>query len=265
MTVGLVIVSHSAKLAEGVAELAGQMAPEVAVIAAGGANGGLGTDFDTVTAAITAAQDGSGVVVLFDLGSAQLVADLAAEAAAGDVRVVDAPLVEGAVAAAVAAQLGDDAGAVAVAAQGATAAQGGDRPDSVAAPVVPGGGALAADDGPESAVPAQGGGDVGGAAAVGRGRESESAAAEATTIQVLLTNAIGLHARPAATLARELTGVDATVTVRFGGSSADARSVLALLALGARGGDTVEVSASGPAAGAALARVRALAERDFDE
>lgn len=216
MTVGLVVVSHSAKLADGVAELAGQMAPDVAVIAAGGANGGLGTDFDKVAAAIDAAQDGSGVVVLFDLGSAQMVADMAAESVDGDVRVVDAPLVEGAVAAAVAAQGGGDVTAVAAAAEGGS---------------------------PEPA----------------------AAREEATTIEVTLTNEIGLHARPAATLARELTGVDAVVTVRFGESTADARSVLALLALNARGGDTVEVSASGPAADEALTKVRALAERNFDE
>jgi phosphoenolpyruvate---glycerone phosphotransferase subunit DhaM len=216
MTVGLVIVSHSAKLAEGVAELAGQMAPDVAVIAAGGSNGGLGTDFETVTAAIETAQDGAGVVVLFDLGSAQMVADMAAEAAGGDVRVVDAPLVEGAVAAAVAAQGRGDVTAVATA-----AAQGG---------------------APET-----------------------SEVTDATTIELTLTNEIGLHARPAATLARELTGVDAVVTVRFGESSADARSVLAVLTLGARGGDTIEVSASGPAAEEALAKVRGLVERDFDE
>ncbi|TDP97623.1 dihydroxyacetone kinase phosphoryl donor subunit DhaM [Labedaea rhizosphaerae] len=215
MTVGLVIVSHSAKLAEGVAELAGQMAPDVAVRAAGGANGGLGTDFEAVTAAIEAAQSGAGVVVLFDLGSAQMVADMAAESVDGDVRVVDAPLVEGAVAAAVAAQGGGDVSAVAAAAEGGS-------PEPVAAE-------------------------------------------DTTTIEVVLTNEIGLHARPAATLARELTGVDATVTVRFGAASADARSVLGLLGLGARGGDTVSVSASGPAAQEALDRVRALAERNFDE
>ena len=47
MRVGLVIVSHSAKLAEGVVELAGQMAPDVSIVAAGGMpDGGLGTDFD---------------------------------------------------------------------------------------------------------------------------------------------------------------------------------------------------------------------------
>lgn len=215
MTVGLVIVSHSAKLAEGLAELAGQMAPDVAVLAAGGSNGGLGTDFEAVTAAIEAAQSGSGVVVLFDLGSAQMVADMAAESVDGDVRVVDAPLVEGAVAAAVAAQGGGDVTAVAAAAEG--------------------------------------------------GSPASEPAAEATTIEVKLTNEIGLHARPAATLARELTGIDATVTVRFGAASADARSVLALLSLNARGGDTVTVSASGPAAAQALDRVRALAARNFDE
>ena len=52
-----------------------------------------------------------------------------------------------------------------------------------------------------------------------------------------LTNEIGLHARPAALLARTLADVDAEVTVRFGDSEADGASVLALMALGARRGD----------------------------
>ena len=70
--VGIVVVSHSSLLAEGLASLAAQMAgPEVRIEAAGGLpNGELGTDEDRVRAAIRAADQGAGVVVLGDLGSA---------------------------------------------------------------------------------------------------------------------------------------------------------------------------------------------------
>jgi PTS hybrid protein len=102
--VGIVVVSHSADLAEGLAALASQMAgPEVRIEPAGGLpDGGLGTDEDRVRAAIKAADQGSGVVILGDLGSAILtVRHVLERRGNGHVRLVDAPIVEGAVAAAV--------------------------------------------------------------------------------------------------------------------------------------------------------------------
>jgi phosphoenolpyruvate---glycerone phosphotransferase subunit DhaM len=103
--VGIVVVSHSSELAEGLATLAGQMAgPEVRIEPAGGLpDGGLGTDEDRVRAAIRAADQGAGVVVLGDLGSAILTVRHVLERhnGNGSVRLVDAPIVEGAVAAAV--------------------------------------------------------------------------------------------------------------------------------------------------------------------
>jgi phosphoenolpyruvate---glycerone phosphotransferase subunit DhaM len=107
--VGIVVVSHSAELARGVVELAGQMAgPEVRIEAAGGGpDGGLGTNEALIREAIARAQDGQGVAVLGDLGSSiltvRLVLDDHDEA---DVRLADAPLVEGAVAGAVMASAG---------------------------------------------------------------------------------------------------------------------------------------------------------------
>jgi dihydroxyacetone kinase phosphotransfer subunit len=103
--VGIVVVSHSSELAEGLAALAGQMAgPDVRIEPAGGLpNGELGTDEDRVRAAIRAADQGAGVVVLGDLGSAILTVRhvLQRHNGNGSVRLVDAPIVEGAVAAAV--------------------------------------------------------------------------------------------------------------------------------------------------------------------
>lgn len=112
MAVGLVIVSHSARLAEGVAELAGQMAHgNVRIVAAGGTDdGALGTSLTKVVHAIFAAESGDGVVVLVDLGSAALMAEMALEQLPSKrrerVRIANAPLVEGAVVAAVEAVVG---------------------------------------------------------------------------------------------------------------------------------------------------------------
>jgi phosphoenolpyruvate---glycerone phosphotransferase subunit DhaM len=107
--VGLVLVSHSRSLAEGLAELAGQMVRgEVPVEPAGGLpDGGLGTDEEAVRAAIERARGDRGAAVLGDLGSAILtVRHILADGDYDDVALVDAPFVEGAVAAAVVASGG---------------------------------------------------------------------------------------------------------------------------------------------------------------
>jgi PTS hybrid protein len=122
VSVGIVLVSHSAKLAEGLAELAAQMAPDVTIVPAGGlSDGSIGTDYDEVVAATQRADSGAGVVLLYDLGSAQMTAELAVESLADPSAaiVADGPLVEGAIAAAVAAQAGRDHKAVAEAAAAA--------------------------------------------------------------------------------------------------------------------------------------------------
>jgi dihydroxyacetone kinase phosphotransfer subunit len=101
--VGLVVVSHSAKAAEGICEVAAQMATDASIEPAGGdSDGGLGTSVDRIQAAIEAADDGDGVVVLVDLGSAVMNAELAVEMSEGsEVRIADAPVLEAAVNAAV--------------------------------------------------------------------------------------------------------------------------------------------------------------------
>jgi PTS hybrid protein len=107
------LVSHSAALATGLADMAAQIAgDDVRIVPAGGGpEGTLGTDGAVVAAAIIAADAGDGVLVLADLGSAVLtVRAVLADGDAAGVRAVlcDAPLVEGAVAAAVAASIGMD-------------------------------------------------------------------------------------------------------------------------------------------------------------
>jgi PTS hybrid protein len=143
--VGIVLVSHSSRLAEGVAELAGQVSGgTVTIVAAGGMDdGGLGTSAAKVEAALARAESGAGVLVLPDLGSAVLtVRALLAErpdaarpittvpvttgpvttvplttVPVTTVTIADAPFVEGAVAATVAAAAGADLMAVAKAAE----------------------------------------------------------------------------------------------------------------------------------------------------
>ncbi|WP_410623715.1 dihydroxyacetone kinase phosphoryl donor subunit DhaM [Amycolatopsis sp. cmx-8-4] len=226
MSVGIVLVSHSGKLAEGLAELAAQMAPDVTILPAGGlADGGIGTDYDEVVAATQRADSGAGVVLLYDLGSAQMTAELAVESLADPsaALVADGPLVEGAIAAAVAAQAGGDRKAVAEAAAAAG------MPEDLM---------------PASPVTGGSGGDE---------------------IELELHNEVGLHARPAAVLVRTLSAFDAEVKVGLGEQEADGHSVLALMSLGARQGDRIRVRASGPQASEALAKAKELVEGNFGE
>lgn len=233
MTVGLVLVSHSARLAAGAVDVARQMAPDVVLLAAGGTgddDAGIGTSPDRVLAAVEEALGSGGVVVLTDLGSAVLTAESVLEMLDDPdqvrVRVPDAPFVEGAVAAAVAAQQGGDLDAVEAAARAAGAGFGPAQP----APAP-------RDDGD--------GGRAG-------------PAARAT---VIVRNPLGLHARPAAVLARAVSGFDARVLI----AGADGASVLGLMSLGARGGDQLVVEARGPQADAAVAAVVAMVEEGFGE
>ena len=227
MSVGLVIVSHSAKIADGVVELAGQMAGTTRIIAAGGTDGGgIGTSFDAVSAAIGRADDGDGVVVLCDLGSAILTAETALDFLDDDlrdrVRIADAPVVEGAVAASVAAETGGDLESVLSAAQSATGSPSAD----------------AADVEPQSGT---GGGTASGTA--------------------VLRNREGLHARPAAEFVKTAGRFDATVTV----NGVDAKSLLRIMSLGLRAGSDVSITADGPDAAGAVEALVGLVESGFGE
>lgn len=108
--VGIVIVSHSQKLAEGVKELAEMMARDVQIAAAGGLDDGmLGTSYGKIMMAVEDVCGRDGAVILMDMGSAVMTAELVQENLKDDqVKLVDCPLVEGAVMAAVAAAGGAD-------------------------------------------------------------------------------------------------------------------------------------------------------------
>ncbi|MBW4095584.1 MAG: PTS-dependent dihydroxyacetone kinase phosphotransferase subunit DhaM [Acidobacteria bacterium] len=226
MTVGLVVVSHSAKLAEGVVEVAGQMAKDVRFAAAGGTDdGGIGTSLDKVMTGIEAVQTGAGVLVVCDLGSAVMTAESALEFLGNpdDVRVADAPLVEGTVAAAVAAQSGRGLAQVCTAAEQSLAGHG-----SASAPA-----------------------------------DSSSAPAntESVTADVELINPLGLHARPAATLAGGLGKLDVDVTI----NGMDGQSVMMLMALGAGKGTVLHVVATGADAEKAVGFVTQEVSAGFGE
>ncbi|HCT3317724.1 TPA: PTS-dependent dihydroxyacetone kinase phosphotransferase subunit DhaM [Corynebacterium striatum] len=204
--VGLVLVSHSAKLAEGLAELAGQMAADVRIAAAGGLESGeIGTSYDLIETAINnLLGEGLAVVVLTDLGSATMTAESVLEFLDDEpVKFVDAPLVEAAIAAATAAQQGDDLDAVAVAAERAI----------------------------EVFVPKQ--------AAEGK---ADVADGDAYSRSATVADAAGLHARPAAKVAEMAAEAAGDIVIAFDDDRADADSAMMLMSLGAAQGDTVTVS-----------------------
>ncbi|ADK69567.1 dihydroxyacetone kinase phosphoryl donor subunit DhaM [Mycoplasma mycoides subsp. mycoides] len=105
--VGIVVISHSNKIANGVVDLAKQMADEVKIIPAGGTKDNLiGTDIDLIIDAINKAWDpNDGVILLFDLGSALMNAQMAIEMLEPDkqnkIKIIDAALVEGTILAAI--------------------------------------------------------------------------------------------------------------------------------------------------------------------
>jgi phosphocarrier protein FPr len=240
--VGIVIVSHSAGLADGVVELARQMGgEELALEAAGGMEDGeIGTDAERVKAAIERARSDDGVLVLMDLGSAVMSAEMAAEMVAmedADVRVVlsEAPLVEGAVAAAARARGGstlDEVAAEARAALGIKASALGAEEAEVSAPAV------------EEAGPA------------GPHR------------RLHVGNRLGLHARPAARFVEAAGRFGATVAVSdetTGRGPVDGRSLTALVTLGAGQGHDILVHASGEQAEATLDALEELAATGFGD
>ena len=106
VNVGVVIVSHSSKVAEGAADMVRQMVGDAVPLAftGGNADGGLGTDVAAILAAIDRAWTPAGVVILVDLGGAETNSEMAVEmldeARRGRVSVCNAPIVEGAVIAA---------------------------------------------------------------------------------------------------------------------------------------------------------------------
>ncbi|QJU53419.1 dihydroxyacetone kinase phosphoryl donor subunit DhaM [Herbiconiux sp. KACC 21604] len=244
--VGVVYVSHSVKIAEGLVELAGQMAGSATLVAAGGTDeGGIGTSFDKVSSAIGAADSGHGVAVFCDLGSAILTAETALDFLDDEVRdrvrIVSAPLVEGGVAAAVAAESGDDLAAVVAAGESAAEASGEAKAE-----------ALGSAAGDVAAVPAFEAGSVAETAPPASGTPSRT---------VTIVNRDGLHARPAAEFVKLASSFDTKVTV----NGRDAKSLLGIMSLGLTKGTTVEIASDDPAGTDAVNALADLVEGGFGE
>ncbi len=112
--VGIVIVSHSNKLAQGVMELAKMMASDALVAAAGGLeDGSFGTSYEKINAAINSVYTDDGVVILMDMGSAVMTAEMVIENMPNKkIQMIDCPLVEGAVVAAIASSSNQSMGEV---------------------------------------------------------------------------------------------------------------------------------------------------------
>lgn len=108
--VGIVIVSHSQHLAESIVELTKMMAPEAVICPAGGMeDGGLGTSYEKIYQAIDNIYTDDGVLIIMDMGSAVMTTEMVIEDMEGrKIEMLDCPIVEGAVAATVAASTGSN-------------------------------------------------------------------------------------------------------------------------------------------------------------
>ncbi|KXZ60729.1 PTS-dependent dihydroxyacetone kinase, phosphotransferase subunit DhaM [Microbacterium laevaniformans] len=242
--IGFVVVSHSEALAEAAVDLAMQMihgeAPPVRI--ASGADGGFGTDAAAIADAIDALADTDGVLIITDLGSAVLSSELALDLRTSTVpvRISDGPFVEGITAGLVRAATGGGLHEVATEVSSALAAKQAHAPAASMDAPTPGAASTAAAD----------------------------AAAGDVSVDAVLRNPMGLHSRPAALVVKTVGGFDADVSianVTTGAGPASARSMIGLLALGAGGGATVRISASGPDAAAAVETVRRLVDDGFGE
>ncbi|ANS44876.1 dihydroxyacetone kinase phosphoryl donor subunit DhaM [Serratia inhibens] len=237
--INIVVVSHSAQLARGVEELALQMMRGDGcklVLAAGvdDTEHPIGTDAIKVMEAIESVADGAGIVVLMDLGSALLSAETAIELLepqlAAKVRLCSAPLVEGTLAAVVAANSGAGLEQVLAEAQGALLAKQAQLGE--AAPAA---------------------------------KSVELPLTQGKSVSWTVQNPHGLHARPAARLAETLAPFEAELVLEKQGQCANPRSLNQLALLQVRHGDTVRLIADGPQAEQALTAFRALAEQHFGE
>ena len=242
--IGIVIVSHSAKLAEGVVELARNMGgADISIQAAGGMNSEdevLGTDPMLILNAIEKVYSDDGVLVLMDLGSALLSSEMALEMLSdekrGKIFLCEAPLVEGALAAAVQSRIGGSIQQVMTEARNALAPKKMHLKTSE----------------PESSQ-----------------QHVSDSGENILELELMVNNALGLHARPAARLVQTagkfpqenifITNLTTT------GGPINAKSINSVITLGVRQGHQIRVTASGPNGSAALDAIQALAEDNFGD
>ena len=245
----LILVSHHPDIARGIAALAAQMsaAPETIHTAAGidDPDNPVGTDAVRIMQTLLEADNPDGILILVDLGSAILSAQTALDllddpALAARCRISAAPLVEGAISAAVAASSGADLETVAREATQALAAKQAALGEEPSLPCAAGEGARVKTV-PDDNIPS---GD---------------------SATITLTNRDGLHARPAARLVAALTPYRARLVLTCGDKQADGKSLNQLALLQARHGDRLTLHADGDDAAAALQTFRDLAAANFGD
>ena len=243
--VNLVIVSHSPELASGVADLARAMTQQQPIVIATAAGTGdeqhpLGTNATVIQQAIESAYSDEGVLVLMDLGSAIMSAEMALDFLPPEqrahVRLIAAPVVEGAIAAAVQASLGGSVDEVATEAMGALAA----KIDQL--------GVIQPQPPLKTKV--------------------THPLAGAPDVVVTIENRLGLHARPAAQfvqLAARFQSDIFMVRVSDETRRANAKSINAVASFGARQGEVIRITSLGPDASEALQALQELIASKFGE
>ncbi|NDV28521.1 phosphoenolpyruvate--protein phosphotransferase [Desulfovibrio sp. JC010] len=244
--VGLVIVSHSQTLAQGVLELAEQMTRgSVVMEAAGGIDdpdNPIGTDPMKVMMAIesVAAQSEEGVLVIMDLGSALMSAETALDFLPDEVKekvlLCSAPIVEGTMAAAVQASVGASLKEVSAEAGAALNV----KIEQLA---------------PITGESVQAAGSV----------QEEAVEGESLSVDLLVINKMGLHARPAANLVAEAGKFQSTIQIRKDDKTASGKSINQVALLAVKNGETITVTATGPDAQQALDGLKALHADNFGE
>ncbi|GAC1380808.1 MAG: phosphoenolpyruvate--protein phosphotransferase [Ktedonobacteraceae bacterium] len=251
MTVGLVIVSHSTQLAAGVAELASQMIQhKVPIAAAGGATGDsgdiLGTSVDKILAAIQSVDGPDGVLVLMDLGSAILSTEMALELLDSEqaerIQLSYAPLVEGAMAAAIEASIGHTLMEIKQAAE-----------------------KTASREQLRLLKPLQSLQEETPFDPTGHPFEQPAALFHALEVQLTVTNPTGLHARPATLFVQTAAQFHSRIEASGRERQTEATNIIGVLSLGLRQGDTLTLRANGVEAEAALEALSNLVQADFYE
>ncbi|MCC5602439.1 phosphoenolpyruvate--protein phosphotransferase [Nostoc favosum] len=245
--IGIVIVSHSKQLALGVRELAAQMVQgQVSIAVAAGIEdpeNPLGTDSIQVYEAIASVFSDDGVLVLMDLGSALLSAEMAieffSEAQQQKVYLCEAPLVEGAIAAVVAAAAGRDIHQVMAEARGALLAKATQlgvvsRPLSI----------------------------------VSHNTSTTNLESPTREIRVIVSNRLGLHARPAAQFVTTAARFQSQILVQNLTKNTElvrGDSINQVTTLGVRQGHELVITATGSDADEALAALQGLFANNFGE
>ncbi len=246
--IGIVLVAHSEKLAQGIRDIVLQMVGDDAPIAAAGGTDNpdspIGADPIRVMSAIESVYSDDGVLVLMDLGSAIMSAEAAIEFLPPEqqdyIFLCEAPLVEGAIAAAVQAMGGSDMARVMAEARGALAAK-----TAQLEPILH----IKPPPSQVSASPV----------------DRSTASTEAHAITLITPNRLGLHARPAAKLVTILNRFQADVRITKGERTVNAHSLNQVVTLGAKRGDELTFHAAGRDALVALAAIVALAEENFGD